>query len=109
MIRPDTSRFIVILVCTFVIFVVADVTIKWIRNGIEDWRMGRVSSGMSEAEAVRVTGHPAIVLSNGIKQIAFAVHESLFETLLSRSGSSARIIIIQDGRVSEAFSMNFIE
>lgn len=107
--RPETTRFILILACTCAAFLVADVSVKWVRNGVEDWRMGRVSSGMTEAEAVRVTGHPAIVVSNGVKQIAFAVHKSLLETLFSNGGSSSRIIIIQDGRVSETFSMNFIQ
>lgn len=55
--RADNKRFLVILACLLIGVPMLDVAVKWSRNAIQQLRFNLVTTGMSEADAIRLTGH----------------------------------------------------
>ena len=98
--KQESKRFAVILICTAVGFVVLDGVVKFAWNTIEERRVNHVCVGMTEADAIRVTGHEPFALTNGVKEIMVLDHESVFDMLvLQKMTSAGRTIRIESGRV----------
>jgi len=109
--RADNKRFLIILACLFIGFPVVDVAVKWSRNAILQLRFDQVVVGMSEAEAIRLTGHDAFARTSNMKEIMVPVHQSLFETFFPPPSVDSQIVTIETGRVVGVASrgMNFVQ
>ena len=125
----ETKRFLVILLCTALVLIGADLAVQLVRNQVEAWRFRRVQPGMSEAQAIKLTGvrpyedtivestfvngNQANFVTNRLRSIAQPWHASLLVTLFERHRADPiQRIIIETGRVTSVQAeplMDFVD
>jgi len=95
----EGKRFVVILVCTFIGFVVLDVVVKCARNALVDWRIDHVRIGISEAEAIRITGEYPFDASNGGRKIVVKDRSGVLDLIVGQNSYVVRTILLDGGKV----------
>ena len=98
--KYETKRFFVILAITTVSVFILDGLVKWTRNLLEDRVIDQIKIGMTEAEAVKITGKEAIPAKSDKRDILVLYHDSILDYLfLQKTTSSGRTIKIESGKV----------
>ncbi len=118
--RADNKRFLIILACLLIGVPAIDIAVKWSRNAIQQLRFDLVTVGMSEAEAIRLTGHDSFARTAEVfrltdhdplastnntrkivvtREIVVWKHQSLFETIFPPNSAECQFINIETGTV----------
>ena len=78
---------------------IGDQLLKQVRSAIHNWSMDRIAVGMSEAEAIRVTGEHPYETTNSVKGIVVRDPISVFDFVFRNDSWDFRTVLIETGRV----------